>query len=149
MTNKFGRPDARIKFGNTGKPGVLQKQVKRDEVGELQITVTVDKHTARVQILLDRPCNMLALPPDKAYDLAHLILEHVKDKQGGEPVNITEEKIIDALTFAIVRAGILAEPTDSPGNTAAMMLPYFMQSMAGAEGASAAANEATPERTKP
>jgi hypothetical protein len=131
MTSKFGRPDARIKFGASGKPGSLQKQVKRDEIGELELTVIVSD-AGRTRINFNKPLTYLELQADKAYDLAHLILEHTKDKQGGEPVNVTEEKILDALTYSIVRAGILGEPTESPRNTAAMMLPYFMQSMAGA-----------------
>lgn len=133
MNNKFSRPNAKIHFGGTGKPGVHTKQVKRDEIGDMQITVTLNKDIGRVQILFDRPCDMLALPPDKAYDLAHLILEQVKDKQGGEPVNVTEEKVIGALEFALETNGILGTGQGDARHFAAIMAPSFFQHMASEE----------------
>lgn len=149
--SSFKRPDASIKFGSTGKPGSQQKQVKRDEVGELELNVII-ADSGRTRINFNKPLTYLELQPDKAYDLAHLILEHVKDKQGGEPVNVTEEKIIGALAFALERSGVGARDGDSdltPRRYAALMLPDFMQHMAGEAGEPEVAAEAVTEAPKP
>jgi hypothetical protein len=130
-SNKYGRPDARIHFGRTGKPGTHTKKVTRDETGDMQIEVSTDPVVGSICIKLDRAANMLMLPPDKAYDFAHLILEHVKDRQGGEPVNVTEEKILAALTYAVatIEPDLETDPTAS--DIAALLLPEFMKHMAG------------------
>lgn len=139
--NSFKRPDASIKFGNTGKPGSQQKRVKRDEVGELELNVII-ADSGRTRINFNKPLTYLELQPDKAYDLAHLILEHVKDKQGGEPVNITEEKIVDALEFALETNGILSDHQGGYRQHAVIMAVSFMQHMASAPEARKAADAA-------
>lgn len=128
--SKFGRPDARIHFGATGKPGVNTRQVQRDEIGDLQLSVSIDTVTSRVKIDFGRPVTFIALPPDNAYDFAHLILEHVKDKQGGEPVNVTEDKIIAALAHTLAVNGLGKKDGTPARDLAAILLPEFMAQMA-------------------
>lgn len=127
----FGkRPHSKIHFGRTGKPNVSTKQVQRDEIGDLDISVKIDA-TGRTRIDFGKPVTYIALTADKAFDFAHLILEHVKDKQGGEPVNVTEEKIAAALSQSLVKLE-LVDPENS-NDLAQRMLPYFMVAMAGEE----------------
>lgn len=122
----------KVHFGPTGRNLTNLKPIVRDEIGDLQLSVSIDT-LGKTRIDFGKPVTYIALSPDKAYDFAHLVLEHVKDKQGGEPVNVTEEKIIAALEHALVCCGLFGEPKDSPHEIASKMLPYFMQSMAGGE----------------
>lgn len=130
MSDFSRRPDARIHFGITGKSGVNTRQVQRDEIGDLQLDISIDTVTSRVKIDFGRPVTFIALPPDKAYDFAHLILEHVKDKQGGEPVNVTEEKIIAALAHTLTVNGLGKKDGAPDRDLAVILLPEFMAQMA-------------------
>ncbi len=128
----FGRPNTRVVFGTTGKPGNHTKKITRDETGELQLSVGIT-NDGMTRIDFGKPVTHIALPADKAYDFAHLILEHVKDKQGGEPVNVTEEKILAALEFAIEHNAVSLLANMNTHQQAIAMLPYFMGCIAGAD----------------
>ncbi len=129
--SKFGRPDAKVHFGTTGKPNVSTKPVIRDEIGDIQLSVSLDTVSGRTRVDFGKPVTYIALPADKAYDFAHLILEHVKDKLGGEPVNVTEEKILAAIEHALDKSTFIADGAGGARVFAADMLPHFMQAMAG------------------
>jgi len=140
----FKRPDSKIHFGQTGKPGSLQKQVKRDEIGELELTVIV-ADSGRTRINFNKPLTYLELTSDKAYDFAHLILEHVKDKQGGEPVNVTEEKVADAMERVVVSFGLDAKMAMTSRDLAVVLAEAFMRAMANEPEETKAANDAISE----
>jgi len=125
----LNRPHARVHLGPTGKPGIHHKPVVRDEIGDIQLSVSIDA-TGRTRVDFGKPVTYIALPPDKAYDFANLVLEHVKDKQGGEPVNVTEEKIISALAHTLAVNGIGKKGGEPDRDLAAILVPEFMAQMA-------------------
>lgn len=129
---QIGRPQSKIHFGPTGKNITSTKKVTRDEQGELQLTVSLAKD-GDTRIHFGKPVTYISLTPDKAYDFAHLILENVKDKQGGEPVNITEEKILDALAFALAKHGVGVKMEQNARDLAVILAQDFMTAMASGE----------------
>lgn len=119
----------RISFGS--RFGGKLKQVKRDETGELELQVTADKNTGAVKVTFGKSITYIELPADKAYDFAHLVLEHTKDKQGGEPVNVTEDKIVAALEHALLKNGIGAKAAMIDRDLAVLLTMDLMRHMAG------------------
>lgn len=106
------------------------KKVQRDETGELEIAVSLDAE-GNTRVTFGKPITYLALTADKAYDFAHLILEQVKDKQGGEPVNVTEDKIVAALEHALAKHGVGVKMEMPPRDLAIVLTMDFMAHMAG------------------
>ncbi len=127
MFGRDPRHPPRLAPGGTPR---RDRRVVCDEVGELELAVTITAD-GQTKITFGKPITYLSLPPDKAYDFAHLILENTKDKQGGEPVNVTEDKIVAALEHALTKHGVGNKMEMTPRDLAIAMTMDFMLHMAG------------------